>query len=50
MELGDLLDSVRKLAQILGWHQDICGLIQDEEQKVSREHPKKLLQSKMKSP
>ncbi|XP_048862915.1 NAD-dependent protein deacetylase sirtuin-3 isoform X4 [Brienomyrus brachyistius] len=35
MELGDLLDSVRKLAQILGWHQDICDLIQDEEQKVA---------------
>ncbi|XP_048862914.1 NAD-dependent protein deacetylase sirtuin-3 isoform X3 [Brienomyrus brachyistius] len=34
MELGDLLDSVRKLAQILGWHQDICDLIQDEEQKA----------------
>ncbi|KPP78533.1 NAD-dependent protein deacetylase sirtuin-3, mitochondrial-like [Scleropages formosus] len=34
MELGDLEDSVRRLAEILGWHQDICDLIQDHEQKV----------------
>ncbi|KAL4659312.1 NAD-dependent protein deacetylase sirtuin-3-like [Arapaima gigas] len=33
MELGDLADTVRRLAEVLGWHQDICQLIQDHEQK-----------------
>lgn len=34
MELGDLSESVAKLAQVLGWHQEIQELMWSQENRV----------------